>query len=1151
MQSIRIFTFPGYFLALAGIMLLFSSCQQEDPHVLVFTKTSGFYHTSIPAGVEAIKRLGAENGFAVDTTSNSELFTEENLQNYAAVIFLSTTGEVLNHYQEADFERFIQAGGGYVGIHAAADTEYHWGWYGRLVGGYFLDHPGINDPHPNVQEGIIEVVDHSHPSTGFLPEQWVRTDEWYSYQNFNENVNVLMTLDESSYDGGVQMGYHPIAWYHEYDGGRAFYTGGGHTSESYEEELFLRHLLEGIKYAIGDNRLDYSLAKTHRVPEENRFTKTMLVTGELYEPTEMAILPNLDVLIAQRRGEILLYKNDTGDLSQAGFLDVYFETDVPNVNAEEGVIGIAIDPDFEENQFVFIFYTPSDTSVNRLSRFVFNDDQIDMQSETMILEFHSDRDICCHTGGSLAFDSDGLLYASTGDNATPFNQPNQPYQLDGYAPLDERPGFEQYDARRTSGNTNDLRGKILRIQVNEDGSYDIPDGNLFPEGMDKTRPEIYVLGTRNPYRITIDPKTNYLYWGDVGPDARADSIGVRGSLGYDEINQTREAGNYGWPFFVGDNFPYNEYDYETGTPGMVFDPERPLNRSPHNTGLEELPPAKPAFIWYPYTESEEFPEVGTGGRNAMAGPVYYTDLYPEETRMPDYYDGKFFIYEWIRDWIKVVTMQPNGDYDKMEPFMDSTTFASIIDMEVGPDGRLYLLEYGKGWFSQNPDAGLSRIDFNPGNRAPVVHNIRADRTSGLLPLQVRFDVDAEDPENDPLTYHWEISTGEVIQTDDPYLTHTFDEIGDYNVAVEVRDPEQLADRSELISVYAGNTAPDVFIDILGNQTFYFPDHPVEYSLRVRNEGPDGVSDTIVPENLFVSADYIEASDDADESESAEGHLIVTDVILGQNLVATLGCRACHGVASSSIGPSYTEMAERYRDDDASELLADRIIQGSAGVWGAAAMPAHPTLSQADAGRIVSWIESLIDEDESMESLPQTGTLEPTLGEEWMQNGLLVISASYTDEGGENIRPLTGHRSVSLRSSVMGVPSTRNLVNYNQMEFGGNPLLMVPEETGSFSINGIDLTGVSLITINGGSQEELSSGYQFELRLGSPDGDLVGDGILDASSIQPGEGFISYVLSIDIDPVTDGELHDLYFVSRPVNPDDVSMLLLTAFGFQLE
>jgi cytochrome c len=197
-------------MVLIPILVLLSSCKQEDPRVLVFTKTAGFYHTSIPAGVEAIKNLGTENGFEVDTTSSAGFFNEENLRNYAAVIFLNTTGEVLNHYQEADFERFIQAGGGYVGIHSAADTEYHWGWYGRLVGGYFLDHPGINDPHPNVQEGLVEVVDHSHPSTDFLPEQWVRTDEWYSYQNLNENVNVLLTLDESSYEGGAEMGYHPL-----------------------------------------------------------------------------------------------------------------------------------------------------------------------------------------------------------------------------------------------------------------------------------------------------------------------------------------------------------------------------------------------------------------------------------------------------------------------------------------------------------------------------------------------------------------------------------------------------------------------------------------------------------------------------------------------------------------------------------------------------------------------------------------------------------------------------------------------------------------------------------------------------------------------------------------------------------------------------
>jgi len=323
-------------LLLVCTLFVFSSCSEEDARILVFSKTAGFYHASIPDGVEAIQKLGSEHGFAVDTTMDAGIFTEENLQQYAAVVFLNTTGDVLDHFQETEFERFIQAGGGFVGVHSAADTEYHWGWYGRLVGGYFSDHPGINDPHPNVQPGVLEVVNRDRPATEFLPERWERTDEWYSYKEMYNKVNVLMTIDEDSYQGGIDMGYHPIAWYHEYDGGRAFYTGLGHTSESYEEEEFLNHLLKGIEYAIGNNRLDYSKAKTESAPEENRFTKTPLSIGEFYEPTEMAILPNLDVLIAQRRGEILIYKNEQDALTRAGYLDVYHETDVENVNAEEG-----------------------------------------------------------------------------------------------------------------------------------------------------------------------------------------------------------------------------------------------------------------------------------------------------------------------------------------------------------------------------------------------------------------------------------------------------------------------------------------------------------------------------------------------------------------------------------------------------------------------------------------------------------------------------------------------------------------------------------------------------------------------------------------------------------------------------------------------
>ena len=213
--------------------------------ILVFSKTVKFHHQSIAAGLKAIIKLGEENNFITDTTTNSLKFTSENLKQYKAVIFLSPTGDVLNDEQQKAFEQYIKGGGGFVGIHAATDCEYDWPWYGNLVGAYF-------SAHPKQQEAVLKVTDQKHIATKHLPKEWKRKDEWYNFKWMAKDLNVLIYIDETSYDAGKgKMGEkHPMAWFHKYDGGKAFYTALGHTDESYQDQLFLKHLLGGIKYAM-------------------------------------------------------------------------------------------------------------------------------------------------------------------------------------------------------------------------------------------------------------------------------------------------------------------------------------------------------------------------------------------------------------------------------------------------------------------------------------------------------------------------------------------------------------------------------------------------------------------------------------------------------------------------------------------------------------------------------------------------------------------------------------------------------------------------------------------------------------------------------------------------------------------------------------
>src|SRR5688572_107148 len=326
------------YLILLIVITFFASCSREQKRILVFSKTKGYRHESIEDGKVALIELGKKNEIEVDTTEDAALFNDDNLKKYRAVVFLSTTMDVLDPLQQADFKRFIEAGGGFVGIHAAADTEYEWHWYGKLLGAYFKS-------HPKQQQATLKKVKPFGPNT--LPDTWSTFDEWYNYKKISPDINVIYNLDETTYEGGENGANHPIAWYHDFEGGRSFYTGLGHTKESYKDSLFLDHVLQGIEWAMGNSKLDYGKATTKHVPEENRFTKTVL-DFNLDEPTEMTILPDGKIIFVERKGDVKLYTPSDNKTK-------VIKTFKVGTKFEDGVIGLTADPKFKENNYLYVF----------------------------------------------------------------------------------------------------------------------------------------------------------------------------------------------------------------------------------------------------------------------------------------------------------------------------------------------------------------------------------------------------------------------------------------------------------------------------------------------------------------------------------------------------------------------------------------------------------------------------------------------------------------------------------------------------------------------------------------------------------------------------------------------------------------------------
>ena len=913
-------------LAVAVALLAASSALAAAPKVLVFHKTTGTPHASTTAGIAAIQEIGAgptsdpaDDLFGVDDTADSTAFNATNLAKYAAVVFLSTNGDVLTAEQESAFQAYIENGGGFVGIHDAARLETSSSWFTGLIGA----RPNAQSPTA-VQQAIVEVQDKAHPAGRQLPTEWQRSDEWFNWQpNPAGNVNVVANLRERSYvdkGTGANGWEHPISWCRDYDGGRSFYTGMGHTPESFGEANLRQHLKGAVQWAAGLVRgnckatIDSSYT-AERLTQPNDFQGTTPETqlNQIGEPHGLSIAKDGRVFYIGRADKGSSAPIDSWDnpdgfrgwgtvhvwdpskpsaqrVKLVGTLDVFGDSASGNElqKKEEGLIGIALDPNFETNHYIWLHYTPfnkvdrtTHIATRRVSRFTYNEatEKLDLNSEKPILEWTYQAHSCCHMGGDIDFDKDGNLYILAGDTNSSGNAGT------GYSGNIVGPNFMGTpfnDARRTAGNSNDLNGKIIRIKPLADPgatpglgtTYDIPQGNLFGPGGKypnadpaKVRREIYVMGVRNPTRLWIDRDKGWVMTGWVGPDAGSPDATL-GPAKYESLAAIPEAGNYGWPYCMGNKQPYRDRNDDRSLAGW-YDCDAPVNTSPYNTGLRILPPVESLNMWYspqgggpvhpplagqnrpdygqPATITEPYLPEGSG-QATMPGPLYRYDANsPSPTKFPEFWDGKWFFGDHSRGSVlRAVGLDDDTVQNHKPPktAVDTSgiigkTGAQVMGMEFGPDGNLYVLDYGGGFFTVTGRSALWRVRYTGGPATPAA----TPKGIAIGDRRVRFSSAG----SGGVSYAWDFGDGQTSTEANP--THQYAEAKRYTAKLTVTYADGGTDTSEVavdVLAAADEEAPVTTATLnppAPNQPDGTYSRPVTVTLAATDTGGSGVDRT--------------------------------------------------------------------------------------------------------------------------------------------------------------------------------------------------------------------------------------------------------------------------------------------------------------------
>ncbi|SIQ11912.1 PKD domain-containing protein [Cellulosimicrobium aquatile] len=696
------------------------------------------------------------------------------------------------------------------------------------------------DPEIPLEERTVDLVDRQHPATADLPLTWDREDRWLDWADDpTGDVHTVATLEPGADAGPTTNPFQPVSWCRDYDGGRSFFTGMGGTPESWADATFREHLLGALQWTTGVVRGDCQATiasnyKAERLSQVNT-AGTLDQNGEQHGLTIAPdgtvfyigrgacptgpIVPWSDPNVGLGCGTIHQWDPETGEAKLLTTLDVMGNRGSGDelVKNEEGLLGIVPDPDFATNHWLYVYWMPHENidrerrvGYRTVSRFTYDPETptIDQSTRVDLLEWETQIHSCCHAGGGMAFDSEGNLYIGSGDN-------NSSGGSNGYSGnnwTQEFAGISFQDARRTSGNTNDLNGKILRIHPEDDGTYTIPDDNLFPVGeypADKTRPEIYVMGVRNISRLQIDPDTDWLTAAWVGPDAGSPSPEL-GPAKYETATIITSAGNQGWPYCMGNKQPYRDRSNEDASvlTGW-YDCDNPKNTSPRNTGLVDLPPVRNNMIWYsPSGGGPVFPDRGNGiptyeddeatytipwlrggGQAVMSGPTYrQSQVDPEsDVAWPSYWEGKWFIGDQSNSNNRVaVTVDPENldapvfmeDLRQIIPGgRGDGLLQSWMDAKFGPDGALYLVDYAGGFFSLDPNQKLMRITYQGGAPTPApaasATSIQGD------PLTVQFT----GARSGGVSYLWEFGDGKTSRQANP--KHKYPRIGTYEAKLTV------------------------------------------------------------------------------------------------------------------------------------------------------------------------------------------------------------------------------------------------------------------------------------------------------------------------------------------------------------------------------